>query len=276
MEVEHIIALLATGAGAGFFSGLLGIGGGFIVVPVSYWVVVEMGLPHDIALRVAFGTSLLVILPTVISAGWRHNKEGVIRWKVAFVLGGCGLMGSLGGSTLAAYLAADVLKLILGSLFLAVALWMGFGRRRMAGQVQDAGGGDGPVTKKMLWISAGCGFPIGLLVGLTGVGGGGLIVPVLALILHFSMHVAVGTSLAAVMFTCLGGIVGYIVNGIGMSPLPYSLGYINLPMWLCLTATSIPLAQLGARVSHALSAKWLNYLFIAFSVYVGLRMIGVF
>jgi uncharacterized membrane protein YfcA len=45
---------------------------------------------------------------------------------------------------------------------------------------------------------------------------------------------------------------------------------------LCLAATSIPMAQLGARAAHALPAKPLMYIFIAFMVYAGLDMIGVF
>jgi hypothetical protein len=126
-------------------------------------------------------------------------------------------------------------------------------------------------------LVAACGFPIGMVAGLTGVGGGVLIVPVLVLALNFPMHIAVGTSVASIILASLGGIVGYIVNGLGVSGrLPYSIGYVNLPIWLCLAATSIPLAQLGARAAHALPAKPLRYIFIAFLVYTGLRMIGVF
>jgi uncharacterized membrane protein YfcA len=87
----------------------------------------------------------------------------------------------------------------------------------------------------------------------------------------------VGTSVAAIILISLGGIAGYIVNGLGVSGLlPYSLGYVNLPIWLCLAATSIPLAQVGARAAHALPARPLMYIFIAFMIYAGLEMIGVF
>jgi hypothetical protein len=116
-----------------------------------------------------------------------------------------------------------------------------------------------------------------MVAGLTGLGGGALIVPMLVLVLNFSMHIAIGTSVASIIFTSLGGTVGHIVNGLGVSGLlPYSIGYVNLPIWLCLAATSIPLAPLGARAAHALPAKQLRYIFIAFMVYSGLRMIGVF
>jgi uncharacterized protein len=115
-------------------------------------------------------------------------------------------------------------------------------------------------------------------VGLTGLGGGVGKVPVLVLALHLPMHIAVGTSVASIMFTSAGGVVGYIVNGLGVPDLlPYSPGYVNiLPVGSCLVATSIPLARLGVGAAHALPAKQLKYILIAFLVYTGLRMIGLF
>jgi hypothetical protein len=267
--------LLVTGAGAGFASGLLGVGGGFIRVPVSYWVIVAMGIPQTIAIRIAFSTNLLVILPTAISGAWKHDREKAVRWRVALTLGLCGLVGALVGASLAAYLPGKVLEIGFGGLLLAVALWMAF-RQGVVPKVAKCSTRANSLPRETPWLLAACGFPIGMVSGLTGLGGGVLIVPVLMLIFGFPMHMAIGTSLASIILTSLGGIIGYTINGIGISPLPYSLGYVNLPIWLCLVVTSIPLAQLGARVAYALPAKQLQYLFIAFIIYAGLRMIGVF
>jgi len=267
-----IFKLLATGAGAGFASALLGIGGGSIMVPVSYWIILAMeGVGPGIPMKTAIGTSLLVILPTAISGAWRHNKKKAVRWKTALILGSCALAGALLGSYLATqHLSDKTLKVGFGGLVLAVAIWMGLGLMpKLRKEAEE--------PRENLALVAACGFPIGMVIGLTGLGGGVLIVPVLVLGLNFTMHVAVGTSVAAIILASLGGIVGYIVNGLGVSGLlPYSLGYVNLPICLCLAATSIPLAQLGARAAHALPAKPLRYIFIAFLVYAGLNMIGVF
>jgi uncharacterized membrane protein YfcA len=266
----HIIILLAAGAGTGFASGLLGIGGGAVMVPVSYWLILTMNVPPDIAIRIAFGTSLLVILPTVISGSWRHNKEKAVRWKTALVLGACGLVGGLVGASLATHLPEKILKLGFGALVLTIALWMGLG---MMPKLQR----EYAEPRENLRLVAACGFPIGVVSGLTGIGGGVLIVAVLVLALNFPMHIAVGTSVASIILASIGGIVGYIVNGLGVPGLlPYSIGYVNLPIFLCLAATSIPVAQLGARAAHALPAKPLKYIFIAFLIYAGLEMIGAF
>ncbi|OGN95507.1 MAG: hypothetical protein A2Z77_07325 [Chloroflexi bacterium RBG_13_51_36] len=269
MTTAHISLLLAVGAGAGFASGLLGVGGGFIIVPVSHWIILAMGVSPDIAIRIAFGTSLLVILPTALSGTWRHNKKKAIRWKTASILGSCGLLGALLGANLAARLPNNILEMGFGGLVLAIALWMGLGLMpKLKREAEE--------PRENLGLVAACGFPIGVVVGLTGLGGGVLIVPTLVLVLNFPMHIAVGTSVASMILTSLGGIVGYIVSGLGASGLPpYSIGYVNLPIWLCLAATSTPLAQLGARAAHALPAKPLRYIFIAFMVYAGLRMLGM-
>ena len=270
LTTAHILILLAAGAGTGFVSGLLGIGGGAVMVPVSYWLILTMNVPPDIAIRIAFGTSLLVILPTVISGSWRHNKKNAVRWKTALILGSCALAGGLVGATLAAHLPENILTIGFGGLVLAIASWMGMGMMPKLRR-EDA------EPRENLVLVAVCGFPIGIISGLTGLGGGVLIVAVLVLALNFPMYIAIGTSVASIILASLGGIIGYIVNGLGVSDLlPYSLGYVNLPIWLCLAATSIPMAQLGARAAHALPAKPLKYIFIAFMVYAGLNMIGVF
>jgi len=267
---SHFLILLATGVGAGFASGLLGVGGGFIMVPVMYWVAMAIGIPATTAIKMAFGTSLLVILPTAISGAWRHNKRKAVRWRAALILGPCGLVGGLAGATLAVHLPVEVLKIGFGGFVLAVAAWMGLGMMlRLSKEAVE--------PKDNLWSLMALGFPIGMVSGLTGLGGGALIVPALVLALDFPMHMAVGTSVASIIFTSLGGVMGYVISGIGVSDyLPYSIGYINLPIWLCLAATSVPMAQLGSMTAHALPAKQLRYIFIAVMLYVGLRMVGVF
>ena len=79
------------------------------------------------------------------------------------------------------------------------------------------------------------------------------------------------------IFTSIGGILSYTVNGLHVSGLPpYSVGYVNFLQWILLAGTSVPMAQVGVRVAHKLPAKQLKYVFIAVMIYMGLKMIGVF
>jgi|GEM_PF-6313851 len=99
LQTVQIIALLITGVGVGFASGLLGIGGCFIMVPVQFWVLKTIGVDPTIAIRKAFGANLLVVLPTTISGALTHNSKGAVLWKAAiggslsYMINGLGVQG---------------------------------------------------------------------------------------------------------------------------------------------------------------------------------------
>jgi len=267
MTVANIITLLVTGLGVGFAGGLLGVGGAFIMTPVQYMVFTDMGLPPDMAIKLAFGTSLMVVLPTAASGAWRHHREGAVWWKAALIMGGCGLACAFGGATLASYLPGVTLKIAFGAVVMAAGVGMLIRRPVEASEE----------PKNNPWLWAVWAVPIGVVSGLVGLGGGVLAVPIMVLALKFKMHDAVATSLAMVMLTSIGGVIGYIVNGFGLPGLPaHSIGYVHLETWALLAAASIGMAQLGAKTAYRLPANKLRYIFIGVMFYMGLRMLGVF
>jgi hypothetical protein len=116
-----------------------------------------------------------------------------------------------------------------------------------------------------------------MVTGIIGIGGGILMVPVMVLALRFRMHNAIATSLAVMIFTSTGGVIGYLINGLGVPNLPaYSIGYVNLPAWFLLAVTSVGMTQVGAITAHKLPAKQLSYIFVALMFYMGLKLLGVF
>jgi len=66
--IFSVIVLALTGSVIGFASGLLGLGGGFLMVPVQYWLLSTLGVDPTTATRVSFGTSLAVVIPTALSS----------------------------------------------------------------------------------------------------------------------------------------------------------------------------------------------------------------
>ena len=267
MTTTHILILLATGIGVGFAGGLLGLGGAFIMTPVQYLVFTDMGLPTDLAVKLAFGTSLLVVLPLAASGAWRHSLKGVVRWKAALIMGGFGLVFAFAGATLAAHLPGAGLKIAFGAVIMLSAIRM---LTAPPPRIEEE-------PKDKPWLLIAWAIPIGFICGILGIGGGIVMIPVLVLALRFSMHNAVGTSLALMLFTAAGGVIGYLVNGIGVSGLPdYSIGYIDLQSWGLLAVTSVGMVQLGAITAHKLPARQLRYIFIAVMFYMGLKMLGVF
>jgi uncharacterized membrane protein YfcA len=267
LTVIHIIILLVTGLVVGFAGSLLGLGGAFIMTPVQYMVYTSVGMPTDLAIKIAFGTNLLVILPTAISGVWRHHKQGAVLWKAAIVMGSCSIVGGFIGATLATHLPGQALKITFGAIVIVSGIRMITAKLP---QIDET-----PKSNPWLWVA--WALPMGVITGLLGIGGGILAIPIMTLSLRFRIHNAVATSLAMMIFTSIGGVIGYIVNGIGVAGLPpYSLGYVNIPAWFLLCVTSIGMAQVGAIVAHRMQARYLTYIFVAITFYLGLRMIGLF
>ena len=226
-----------------------------------------MGIPGSTAIKLGFGKSMLVIIHTAVSGVWRHSKKGTVWWKAAFILGGSGLLASFGGANLATHLSVTALKTIFGATCLVAGTRMLTARLPRVEQEPN----DKP------WLMVAWAIPIGILTGIIGVGGGIMMLPVLMLVLKLKMHQAVATSLAIMIFISIGGVTGYVINGLGVPDLPvYSFGYVHLPTWFLLAITSISMAQVGALTAHRLPAKQLRYMFIALMFYVGLKMLGVF
>ncbi len=267
MAVIHIVILLGTGIFVGFASGLLGVGGGFIMAPVQYFVFIDMGVPADSAIKLAFGTNLLVILFNSLSGAWRHSKLGAVNWRAAVVMGVSGMAFAYAGATLATRLPGDALRIAFGVIVLLSAIRML--TARTGEKVRE------PVANPWVWFA--WAIPLGLISGMLGVGGGVVAVPIMVLALRFKIHSAVATSLAMIIFNSVGGVIGYIINGMGVPGLPvYSIGYVNLPSAFLLIISSFVMVQVGAIVAHRLPGKRLRLIFILLMLYIGLKMIGVF
>jgi len=264
--IFYIIILMITGAGIGFLSGLLGVGGGFIMVPVLYWLMTSIGIDPTISIRVSLGTSLAVILPTALSGAYGHYRKKCVLLRPAAYLSVMGILGAIIGGTIASNIPGDILTFLFGISAILVAL-----RMLLAKNSQSCG-----KQKDGIFYYTSGGLFAGLMSGLLGVGGGFIIVPFMTLVMKYDIHKAIGTSTAVIVFTAIGGIISYIFNGVGVNGLPpYSFGYVNMLQFVLLAAASIPMAQFGVKAAHSLPSKHLNYIFIAMLVYVGLKMIGI-
>jgi uncharacterized protein len=262
----QIEVLLAAGLLTGFASGLLGVGGAFIMVPVQFWMLKWMGVDPTIAIRVSFGTSLLVILPTAIASSITHHQKGAVDWKAAVILGLTGASVAFLGGYVASRVPGSFLTTVFGSVgtFLSI---------RMLIKSKDL---REPSTDGLAALIL-CGIIFGFVAGMIGVGGGGLLIPILINFLGFGVHEAVGTASAFMIFTALGGSISYLVNGFGVEGLPaYCTGYLNWFQFGLLGISSIPMAVVGAKAAHLISSNRLRIVFAMVFMFIGLKMMGVF
>lgn len=108
----------ATGAGLGGVTGLLGVGGGFLVVPALVNVL-------GFRMRAAIGTSLLVISVNSLAAlSGRGDTFGGLDWAVVAPFTGAAILGAWDGKRLATKVSGTTLKNAFGVALLAVAAFM--------------------------------------------------------------------------------------------------------------------------------------------------------
>ena len=258
------VILFFTGILAGIESGAFGVGGGSLMTPVQFWLYTAGGMDSTLAIRVAFGTSLAVIIPTMVSGALAHHKRGAVDWKAALSMGVAAIFGGITGGVGASYLPGSVLRIFFAIFILIMAA-------RMIWQIRS------PTTcepRGSLVLYLIIGFFIGVLSGLTGLGGGALLVPVLVILLGYPIHRAVGTSSACLIFSSLGAVTAYIYTGWGVAGLPpYSLGYVDLLTFALLAVTTIPAARIGVRFAHSCSGRNLQILFAILMVLIGFSML---
>lgn len=113
----HVVGLLVLGLTAGLLAASLGIGGGIVVVPVLVSVFGFSQLD-------AQGTSLAIIVPTMIVATVRHAHAGRVVWRVAIIMGVAGIIGALIGSDVAYRLDESLLQRIFAVVLVVLAIRM--------------------------------------------------------------------------------------------------------------------------------------------------------
>jgi len=260
----NTIILIVTGLFAGTTSGIFGVGGGFLMTPVQYWIYTSTGIDSTLATRLAFGTSLAVMLPTMISGATGHHRRGAVNWKAALPMGCAAVLGGFLGGTVATHLPGQLLRIIFALLVTAMAL-------RMIWHIHACPVCE-PRGSTLLYLIIG--ISIGFVSGIAGIGGGILLVPVLVIALGYPMHLAVGTSSACLIFSSAGSVAAYIINGIGVGGLPaYSVGYVDLVTFALLAITTIPLARFGVRCAHGCSGRTLQIVFAVFMALIGILML---
>ena len=264
--IGYFIGLILIGICAGFASGLLGVGGGFLIVPLQYFLLKYIGVEPDLAILISFGTSLAIIVPTSFSGAYRHTRSMDNIVKPGIRLGIFGLIGGAIGGFVASSLPSGVLEIIFGCLllFIAVKNIIDINKEREEARI--------PFN---LITTAIIGLLVGFSSGLLGVGGGIFLIAILTALLGFSLIEAIGTSSVFICLTAIGGFLSYMVSGWGVSTFPYSIGYVSLINFALIAAFSVPLASVGAKFAHKIPQKKLKIIFSILVFYIALKMLGI-
>lgn len=262
--MEVFLPLLLLGLGAGVFSGMFGIGGGVIIVPV---LIVFVGFSTIEAVSTSLGA---LLLPVGIFAVIEYYRKDLIDVRASALIALGLLVTTLFGAIIAFNLDADMLKQFYGVFLLYVA-WRFIEPRKLlkqlrgetvkaAATIADASA-DKPTTPWYTILMVG--LVAGLASGMFGIGGGAVIVPALVAILHYDQKLAVGTSLGALLLPVgLPGVIYY-----------YNEGVLELANAAPVAIGLAVGALFGARIALSLPSKTVKRLYGFFLLATGIWFI---
>lgn len=257
-----IAAMGFAGLLGGFVAGLLGVGGGIVVVPILYFVLGGMDVEDDVRMKIAVATSLATIIFTSLSSARSHYKREAVDFGLLRSWGVPIFVGVVAGTVVGGMVSGLVLTLV----FAVVALLVAINMVVRANSVSLSDGFPNGVVKAI------CGYVVGMISAMMGIGGGTLSVPILTAFGH-DIRRAVGTASAIGFIIAIPGMIGYAVAGWNDPHLPAgSMGYVNLIALVLLAPLTMLVAPIGAHVAHKLERRTLGYAFAVFLTVTSLRM----
>lgn len=260
------LGYLGLGAFAGFFAGLLGVGGGAVMVPVLAVMFAAQAFPDGHLMHLALGTSMATIVFTSVSSLRAHHQHGAVLWPVVKAIAPGIVVGTLLGAQIAGRVPTRPLAIFF-------ALFMTYVAVQMVVNAKPKPSRELPGAVGMFAVGGG----IGGISALVAIGGGSLSVPFMTWC-NVKMHNAIGTSAAIGFPIAAAGTVGYMVSGYGATALPAgSFGFIYMPALAGTVIASVIVAPFGARLAHRLPVPTLKKIFAGVIVLLLAKMLhGLF
>ncbi len=253
------IILLVTGFFAGIFSGMFGIGGGVVIVPVLLVFFAEQFTTQS-----AVATSLsALLLPVGLFAVISYHRAKLMDVGGAARIALGLLLTTLVGAEIALNLDAVTLKQVYGIFLMYMGWRFAEPRKFMAerrGTALSKGKPEPADPASVPWTATfGIGLMAGVFSGMFGIGGGAVIVPALVGFFRYDQKLAVGTSLGALLLPVgLPGVLRYYASGV-LDPL------LALPIALGLAGGAL----LGARIALGLPSQTVKRLYGVFLLAIG-------
>ncbi len=246
---------------AGFFAGLLGIGGGMILVSLMVFAFNAQGFPEDRVMHLALGTSLATIVFTSLKSVHAHHKHGAVRWDIVRNSVAGLVIGTLAGSAVAENLRSRVLAVLFTLFVVYSAVNMMLDIKPKATRQLP-----GPMG-----LQAGAGL-VGVASALVGAGGGFLSIPLMSFC-NVPMRQCVATSSALGLPIAIAGTIGYLVSGWGKDHLPaMSLGYLYLPALVGIVVGTFVTVPMGAKMAHTIPVSRLKKVFAVILAIMAVKM----
>ncbi|MBI2184204.1 MAG: sulfite exporter TauE/SafE family protein [Thaumarchaeota archaeon] len=271
LEIPVILSLVALGLLVGIVSSLIGVGGGFFIVPT-------LVLAYHLNTQQAIGTSLGMTVFTAVSGTVAYLRQKRIDWRIGLVTAALSIPSASIGAYTTSFVSSRMLAFLFGimQVILALRILLANFLAKRSFESDDMKPQSISKDTHRIWhrnlvdaqgnlfhydvrIFRGLGLLscVGFAAGLLGVGGGLMIVPVYTMVMGIPIHLAVATSLFVMIFTAFSGVSVHV-----------ALGNVLTDYVVSLAVGIVFGAQIGARFSRRLSRRRLE-------VYFGLALLVI-
>ncbi|OKL48421.1 hypothetical protein BSR29_00930 [Boudabousia liubingyangii] len=252
--IELILTSATVGIAVGIVVGALGAGGGILSVPILTYLLAQE--PHA-----ATNGSLVIVAVTALFALPGKAKRGQVRWMDGLIFGALSTVGAIIGRQINHALGGGQLFILFAILLLSVSVYMFYNayQRSLVEQGKSKKQTAPPTGERNIIMVIIAATATGLLTGLFGVGGGFAVVPVLMLVMKFSMREASGTSLVVMIIAACVSMATGLVQG---------QFQVDWPTVLLFTAGSAVGGLIGGPLSQKAKASTLTYIFAVLLVLV--------
>ena len=223
--------LIGIGFFAAFMSGLLGVGGAVLLIPLLLYLPPLLGLAA-IGIKTVTGITIVQVTGGALSGGLAHLNDRRVDRPLFLVVGLSMAVTSFLGALLSARVPGTVLEAVFASMALVAAALMLVLRNRTPPEIAGA-----PTFNRPLAFLVGSG--VGFLAGMVGAGGAFILIPVLLYVIRIPLRVTIGTSLWIVVASSISGLVGKAVTG----QVDWSLAF-------ALLGGALPAGLFGAMLSR--------------------------
>jgi uncharacterized membrane protein YfcA len=235
---------------------LIGVGGGFVFVPILLFL-----YPEQASVWVA-GMSMWLVAMNASSGSAAYYLRGKVHLRSAAVFILAALPGSVLGVWIERFVSRELFELIFGVCMLAYSTFLFF-KKKKEGKESEIGAKSRLATE--LYIKgAVISFFVGFVAAFLGIGGGVIHVPLLAHMLGFPVHMATGTSHFILAVTAIFTTATHVWHG--------DIDLRDPQLWM-LGAAAIAGAQLGAHLNKKVSGPLILRLLSVALFFVGLRLV---